>query len=80
MSQTLHFGTDANCTCQQPTALSRWPNALLAMVGQVVGTMHGWLLRSRQRHALGELDDRSLRDIGVSRAAAAKEAAKPFWM
>jgi uncharacterized protein YjiS (DUF1127 family) len=41
-----------------------------------------WTLRSQQRRALGELverDDRMLRDIGVSREAAQREAAKPFW-
>jgi uncharacterized protein YjiS (DUF1127 family) len=35
--------------------------------------------RARQRRALACLDDRLLRDIGLSRAAAAREAAKPFW-
>lgn len=35
--------------------------------------------RSRQRRALGRLDDHLLRDIGISRAAAAREARQPFW-
>jgi uncharacterized protein YjiS (DUF1127 family) len=41
-----------------------------------------WMARSQQRRALGELveqDERMLRDIGVSRDAAQREAAKPFW-
>jgi uncharacterized protein YjiS (DUF1127 family) len=38
-----------------------------------------WIERSRQRHALAGLDDRLLRDVGISRAEAAHEAAKPFW-
>jgi uncharacterized protein YjiS (DUF1127 family) len=41
-----------------------------------------WLARSRQRRHLGELaewDDHLLKDIGVSRDAALREAAKPFW-
>jgi uncharacterized protein YjiS (DUF1127 family) len=38
-----------------------------------------WGERRRQRRALGELDDRLLSDIGVSRADAACEFAKPFW-
>lgn len=42
-----------------------------------------WLLaavdRQRQRGALNELDDRLLRDIGVSREAARREAERPFW-
>ena len=35
--------------------------------------------RSRQRRALAELDDRLLRDIGVTAYDAAHEAGKPFW-
>ena len=35
--------------------------------------------RSRQRRRLGELDDRMLRDIGLTRADAWAEAQKPFW-
>src|SRR4051794_37217494 len=42
-----------------------------------------WAERSRQRRALAEmveLSDHLLADIGVSRAQARKEAAKPFWV
>jgi len=35
--------------------------------------------RWRQRQALLELDDRLLRDIGISREQAIQEADKPFW-
>jgi uncharacterized protein YjiS (DUF1127 family) len=35
--------------------------------------------RSRQRHALAQLDDCLLKDIGVTRQQAIAEAAKPFW-
>jgi uncharacterized protein YjiS (DUF1127 family) len=40
-----------------------------------------WIARGRQRKALQRLADDShlLKDIGVSRADARKEAAKPFW-
>lgn len=38
-----------------------------------------WRQRARTRHQLAGLDDRQLRDIGVDRAAAQDEAAKPFW-
>lgn len=38
-----------------------------------------WAERRRQRRALRDLDDRLLHDIGISRAAARDEAAKPFW-
>jgi uncharacterized protein YjiS (DUF1127 family) len=39
----------------------------------------GWLERARQRRALMALSDHMLRDIGLSRATAHGEAAKPFW-
>ncbi len=35
--------------------------------------------RSRQRRALADLDERLLRDIGVTAYDAAHEADKPFW-
>ena len=35
--------------------------------------------RRRQRRALAQLDERLLRDIGLSRMQAAAERAKPFW-
>jgi uncharacterized protein YjiS (DUF1127 family) len=38
-----------------------------------------WLDRARQRRHLGELDDRLLRDIGLSRAEVEHEVARPFW-
>jgi uncharacterized protein YjiS (DUF1127 family) len=42
-------------------------------------TLRLWRERARQRHALGRLDDRLLADIGVTRAEAERECAKPFW-
>ena len=38
-----------------------------------------WIERSRQRRALAGLDDQMLRDIGITRVEAAREAEKPFW-
>ncbi len=38
-----------------------------------------WQARERQRRQLRELDDRLLRDIGISRVDAGREARKPFW-
>lgn len=34
---------------------------------------------ARSRHQLAQLDERLLRDIGIDRATARFEAAKPFW-
>jgi uncharacterized protein YjiS (DUF1127 family) len=38
-----------------------------------------WRQRTEIRRRLAELDSRSLRDIGISPAAAAYESGKPFW-
>ena len=42
-------------------------------------TLLGWIQRDRDRRALHNLDDRLLRDIGVTRVELEAEAGKPFW-
>jgi uncharacterized protein YjiS (DUF1127 family) len=39
-----------------------------------------WLARANSRNELRNFGDRDLRDIGLSRADASREATKPFWM
>lgn len=43
----------------------------------VLGT---WYERYSQRHALLQLDEHLLADIGLTRAEAEAEARKPFWV
>ena len=38
-----------------------------------------WQERSRQRHALAQMGDHALKDIGLTYADVASEANKPFW-
>ncbi len=38
-----------------------------------------WQERASQRQALASLDDRLLKDLGITRGEAAQEARKPFW-
>ena len=38
-----------------------------------------WQQRAEQRKALLALDDRILKDIGITRADVVREAEKPFW-
>jgi uncharacterized protein YjiS (DUF1127 family) len=55
---------------------------LLTLIGEALLTLRFWAGRSRRRRQLGELaelDDYLLKDIGVSREEALREAAKPFW-
>ena len=55
---------------------------LSALQSSLTATIRLWMARGRQRRHLVELaewDDHLLKDIGVSRDAALREAAKPFW-
>ena len=38
-----------------------------------------WLQRRRERYQLLQLTERELRDIGITRCDAVREAAKPLW-
>jgi uncharacterized protein YjiS (DUF1127 family) len=55
---------------------------LSTLQSHLAATSRLWIARSRQRRDLAELaewDDYLLKDIGVSREAALREATKPFW-
>ncbi len=52
--------------------LSRRRPSVLARLINAIG-LH------RQRARLAQLDDAALRDIGLSRAQALREAGRPFW-
>ncbi len=54
------------------TELSRLPRTL-------VETLLTWQRRAEERDRLATLDPRLLSDMGISEAAAAREAAIPFW-
>jgi uncharacterized protein YjiS (DUF1127 family) len=66
------------------TNASGWPDAarprsLPRLSFNLSATIRIWIARSHQRQALAELNDHLLRDIGVTRHEALREAAKPFW-
>ena len=61
----------------RPQASLEWtPGRALA---RMAATAFAWHERARQRHALMQLSDHMLRDIGISRTEAVGEAGKPFW-
>ena len=45
----------------------------------VVEAFLAWHDRARERRALMEMSDQMLRDIGISRTDACREAGRPFW-
>jgi uncharacterized protein YjiS (DUF1127 family) len=56
----------------------RFPT-IKARLGRVLGTLFSLADRARSRRMLAELDERLLRDIGLSRADIDREIEKPFW-
>jgi uncharacterized protein YjiS (DUF1127 family) len=49
------------------------------LVTRLFDQVLAWLDHARQRRHLGELDDRLLRDIGLSRTEVEHEISRPFW-
>ncbi|WP_349598385.1 DUF1127 domain-containing protein [Azospirillum argentinense] len=49
------------------------------VVKRVLGEALGMIERHRQRRSLAALDDHLLRDVGLSRSDARREADKAFW-
>jgi len=48
-------------------------------VARLPDTLYDWQWRARTRHRLMTMDDRLLKDMGISRYDALHEAKKPFW-
>lgn len=48
-------------------------------LGRAIATLRTWRRRGRERAELAVLDDRMLRDIGITRADADFLSSKPFW-
>lgn len=46
---------------------------------QLTRSISVWRSVMRERRALGKLSDEALRDLGLSRAATEREAARAFW-
>ena len=56
------------------------PRLTLTGVLRRLGTrVAAWQERARMRRGLAAMDDRLLRDIGLTRAQAHREYDKPFW-
>jgi uncharacterized protein YjiS (DUF1127 family) len=69
--------------CRDSTGTSDHRRAALDALGDatswVFATLREWRRRNRERAELATLDDRMLRDIGLTHLDAGFLASKPFW-
>ena len=63
----------------QPTLSYRPLAAILGPVLRIASLLNVWEKRMVERQNLAEMDDRILRDMGIDRMSATREAEKPFW-
>jgi uncharacterized protein YjiS (DUF1127 family) len=49
------------------------------LLRSVLARLSEWRRRSEQRATLASMNDRMLKDVGISRGDAVREASKPFW-
>lgn len=63
----------------RPIAIPAFWRWIGRSVFHILGLPGRWIERSRSRAEMGQLDDRMLRDIGLSRLDVARELRKPFW-
>jgi uncharacterized protein YjiS (DUF1127 family) len=57
----------------------RWRVTLTALIRAAVAVVRAWRRRARERDFLNRMSDHELKDIGITRADANREVAKPFW-
>lgn len=55
------------------------PGAMWRYCARLLATLAEWQERAEQRAHLARLDERMLKDIGVSAVDAWNESRKPFW-
>jgi uncharacterized protein YjiS (DUF1127 family) len=71
-SSTFSCATEPRMTIARPAIVVPSPFGWMRLIGRMYA-------RWQQRQNLRDLDDRLLRDIGITRHQAEREASKPFW-
>lgn len=75
MTSIVRFGRYQVILVKRESAQSRW----LQSLNKIATKVREYRENSRQRRQLAQLPDYLLKDIGITRADALKEAEKPFW-
>ena len=70
------YGRTGGTTNPAPASIA---GKVVWAINRVINILFVWQERSRDRFELAQLDDRMLRDIGLSRVDVLHEASKPFW-
>ena len=75
----LHRHIFPTTTTATAAAAAGSAEALRRALFDTAGRLATWAERRRERRALLRLSDAMLKDIGLGRGDAFREAAKPFW-
>ena len=78
MAHTMTNAYGASSEIRRKT-VSGFDNRLVRGLGRIIDTVLAWQDRAKGRAELRRLNDRMLRDIGISRVDAYRESSKPFW-
>ncbi len=57
----------------------RWRSELLGLTIRAFEALLAWQTRAAERGQLAAMDDRLLRDVGLTRSDVERERIKPFW-
>ncbi len=68
----------SDCIDCQPAPLAA-PRGIGGVFTSILNRIAEWQERREQRTHLAGMDERMLKDIGVSQVDAVREASKPFW-
>jgi uncharacterized protein YjiS (DUF1127 family) len=80
MNQIVTNESSLQPQASQPTrSWTRFVHAVDGGLETMVDTLLTWQRRHKDRMHLMSLDDRLLRDIGISYVEVDREASKPFW-
>lgn len=76
MAREQYFGSDA---ATRHMVRPRRGLAILSAGSCVLNVLYLWQARIDERRELGCVDERLLKDAGITRADVVQETSKPFW-